>query len=148
MLSRKQILKNCGHENSRSFAIDIYQRITNKQETKESLFATTFLNDEFAKDVYKSISETVEETNPAAEDIVLLPPIGFVCIEDGIIKIDDLLMLVMSKRYGVIVPVCTMQPSGTDLLDVLIDLYIMEGIEGMYITRNNISSTVLDMLRK
>jgi hypothetical protein len=148
MLSREKILKSCGHEKARSFAIDIYQRITNKEEQKASIFATAFLDPDLAKKVYKCITQQVEETQPQAEDIVLLPPLDFVCVEDGIVRIDEILLLVLSKTYGVIVPVVITQPSGTELLDVLIDLYSMRGIEDTYITMNNISETVLQILSK
>jgi hypothetical protein len=142
MLSREKLLKSCGHDKSRSFAIDIYQRITNKEEKKTSFFATAFLDADLAKNVYKCITQQVEQTQPQAEDIVLLPPLDSVCIEDGIVRVDEILLLVLSKQFGVIVPVVLTQPSGTELLDVLIDLYSIKAVEGNYITMNNISETL------
>ena len=141
MLPRARILEDCGHEaNRRSFAIDVYRRVTDASEPGAngdgSLFATAFVDSSTAEEVYYSVIKTLNTQRPIPEDIIVLPPLDMVCSDTGVVSFEGILMLVLSKTHGTIVPVCSLQAPSADLLDALIDLY--EIASSTIVTMNNI----------
>lgn len=143
---RELLLKQIGAVDNRAFAVDVYRRIikTSCDESKGSIFATAFTSTEEAMDVYKDVVDEIEKINPNVDEMVLLPPLDFLCNYNGIVNIDELLFLVLSSKHSVIVPVCSINNVSSELLDTIIELYTATST--VPITMQNVSDLVLNNL--
>ena len=148
MLLRHQILQNSGHASIRGFAIDVYHRIGGTMGTgsSSSLFALSFPSAAVADTVFSSVIANLESSGPDKSDVVILPPVDFNCTEDGIVQIDGVLQLVLCKDVGVVVPVANIHSSGTDLLDLIIQLYAVGHRSDNVLTLTNVDTFLYDLV--
>jgi hypothetical protein len=122
--SKAQLLADTNSNNTRALAVEVYRRLLGRESDGQgSLFATAFHHQEDATQVYSDIVTQVERIEPVVDELVLLPPLDVSCVEDGIVKIEELLFLVLSKKSQTVVPVCSIVQSSTELLDTIIHLF-------------------------
>jgi hypothetical protein len=144
--SREVLLQQIGAGDDRALAVDVYRRLikTPLDQSKGSLFATAFTSPDEAMKVYKDVVVQVEKIQPNVDELVLLPPLDFACAEDGLVKIDELLFLVLSSDHTAIVPVCSIGNASSELLDTIIELYTVKS--SVPVTMRNVAELVLKNL--
>lgn len=144
--NRKLFLQQIGASNDRALAVDVYRRLikTPLDESSGSLFATAFTSTHEAMNVYKDVVMQIEKIQPNVDELVLLPPLNFECADNGLVKIDELLFLVLSANHTVIVPVCSINNASSELLDTIIELYTVQNTTT--VTMKNVTELVLKNL--
>jgi hypothetical protein len=144
--SRETLLRQIGVGNDRALAVEVYRRLiqTSVDESNGSLFATAFDSTDKAMNVYKDTVVQVENIKPNVDELVLLPPLDFECIEDGLVKIDELIFLVLSMNHSAIIPVCSINNASPELLDIIIELYTVRSL--IPVSMKNVSELILKNL--
>jgi len=151
MPSRKPfqtVLTDCGYNNTsiREFVLDVFRRLTVPNPNDEaSFFATSFLTEADATQVFTHIQQAMEHI-PHVDEWVLLPPLNLIAAlgSTTILRFDDTFCLVLVGEFGVVIPVCTIAKTSAGMLDTLVSLY---GASCSHtVTLDNIGESVLQHL--